>query len=737
MGSGLIVVVVMATGLLHMAREEKTIIAEDHRRGLAIAYFLIDKCLSHLIIQDQRKLYQTLHTEVLKEQISYAIIIDAHGQIISHNDLQELDKLKGGHNYAYALHYEQPASREEFVMSGGFKVHDLIVPINIAGDRFGTMLIGVSHKEIEHHIAAARKQLLEICIIFLGIGLVAFNLLVFLLVTPLKKLIRATEQVAQGDFNVLVELNRKDEFGQLASSFNLMTKQLNSTTVSKNYLDNIFNSAGNAIRVIGLDYSIQKVNHAFEELVGLPEAEILGRPCSKILGGNYCAPGLCPLASIQQGENQVSGETELKLANGKNLYVSISATPLCENGKLTGIIESIQDITQKKKLEVQREQMQLQFLQAQKMESVGRLAGGVAHDFNNLLTVILGFSDIIMGDASRDSKLYENVKIIKDASNKAAILTRQLLALSRKQILDVQVVNINELVQNMLNMLGRIIGEDITLEFKLQNQLPNIKADSGQLEQVLMNLTVNARDAMPQGGRLTVETDMVGISAAQSAASLQECSPGSYVQLKITDTGTGMSDEVVNNIFEPFFTTKDQHKGTGLGLSTVYAIVKQHQGHITVNSKPGSGTSFHLLFPATEEETTAGLVEEMAELRHGSESVLIVEDESSILRMLEEMLKTLGYKVFTATNGEDAFKICFSDNNGIDLIISDITMPGISGWELARKLKEAGNCSKIIFMSGYIQNEIDKDYAEVGVNFIQKPLLVRDLMDKMRRQLDH
>jgi len=400
-------------------------------------------------------------------------------------------------------------------------------------------------------------------------------------------------------------------------------------------------------------------------------------------------------------------------------------------GELQGAICMALDITDRKQLEEQ-------LRQAQKMEAVGRLAGGIAHDFNNLLMVIQGYADLMTERLAEGDPLRRNAEQIQTASQRATSLTRQLLAFSRKQMLAPKVLNVQSVVVEMEKILRRLIGEDIQLETSSAPDLGLIKADRSQIEQVILNLAVNARDAMPEGGRLTIETANVELdkAAAHPPAVL---SPGKYVMLAVTDNGCGMDAETQAHIFEPFFTTKEKGKGTGLGLATVYGIVKQSGGYVWVYSEPGRGTSFKVYLPRIEDEPTARGRDgksDARELPRGSETVLLVEDEKGVRELAREYLELTGYTVIAAEDGHTALELAAMHVGPIQLLMTDVVMPGISGRELAGRVKTLRPEIKVLFMSGYTdQAVVHHGILDTDAALLQKPFTMAALAAKLREIL--
>ncbi|MDI6764701.1 MAG: PAS domain S-box protein [Thermodesulfobacteriota bacterium] len=440
------------------------------------------------------------------------------------------------------------------------------------------------------------------------------------------------------------------------------------------------------------------------------------------------AVSLCITATSEKRPHQF--EYRMIAADGRIVWVRDIVTVIVENDqpvKLQGIMV---DITERKQLEEQLHQ-------SQKMEAIGKLAGGIAHDFNNLLTVIKGYSQLSLLDLKEDDPLKGNIEEIQSATDRASNLTRQILAFSRRQVMEMGVFDLDSLLKDLDKMLRRLIGEDIEIVSVMADDLGRVKADPGQIEQVIMNLGVNARDAMPGGGKLTIETANVELDE-EYARKHVAVTPGRYVMLSVSDTGVGMTPEVKEKIFEPFFTTKERGKGTGLGLSTVYGIVKQSGGNIWVYSEPGRGTTFKIYLPRVDEpldEVKKEVVE--GELPRGNETIIVVEDEEEVRRLAVEILRRQGYKVLEASQGLDAFHICEEHECPIHLLLTDVVMPRMSGRELADRAAEIYPEIKVLYMSGYTDNAIVRHgVLEKGMNFIQKPFTMNGLVRKVREVLD-
>jgi len=395
------------------------------------------------------------------------------------------------------------------------------------------------------------------------------------------------------------------------------------------------------------------------------------------------------------------------------------------------LVYTVRDLTPQRKLEDQ-------LLQAQKMEAVGQLAGGVAHDFNNLLTVIMSYSSLLLADLGANDAVRSDIQEISDAAERAAALTRQLLAFSRKQVLQMRAVNVNAVVTNVETMLRRLIGEDISLSTHLDSDVALINADPGQLEQVLINLAVNARDAMPGGGALTITTDNAELSNEHGERHLG-AAPGKYVMLAVTDTGSGMTRDVQQHLFEPFYTTKGPGKGTGLGLATVHGIVKQCGGDVYVYSELDHGTTFKVYFPrlANVADEIEILVEHDPVASQGTETLLLAEDDESIRALGARVLGSLGYNVLVARTGREALRIVAEYKGTIDLIATDVVMPEMNGSQLVEKVLEARPEIRVLFMSGYTDDEVMRRGVIDGQTaFLQKPFTPDMLARKVREVLD-
>ncbi len=451
-------------------------------------------------------------------------------------------------------------------------------------------------------------------------------------------------------------------------------------------------------------------------------------------------------------DNKLVGEVRKALAGKTGFYEDIyhsvtaeKATPVKVNfapikddkGRILGCVGIVEDITERKKAEKEQITLQEQLNQAQKMISIGRLAGGIAHDFNNMLTIINGYAEMMAEVLSPSDPMYESVQEIHDAGKRSAVVVRKLLAFARKQTISPVPINLNSGVSGMLKMLHRLIGENIELLWKPGNNLWMVKVDYSQVDQILANLVVNARDAIEAAGKIIIETGNTEIDEAY-CASQSGFSPGQFVMLAISDNGCGMNKEILENLFEPFFTTKTVGKGTGLGLPTVYGIVKQNSGFVNVYSEPGKGTTVRIYLPRhLSGDTCAAMAKkEEAPLKGRGETILILEDETEVLGVTKIMLERLEYKVLTATVAEKAMSLVLDHNGRIDLLITDIVMPEMNGRDFADQLNALYPEIKVLFMSGYTSNVIaHHNVLDEGLHFIEKPFTLKKLAGKVQEIL--
>jgi two-component system cell cycle sensor histidine kinase/response regulator CckA len=477
------------------------------------------------------------------------------------------------------------------------------------------------------------------------------------------------------------------------------------------------------------DGAIAALNPAFEAITGWSRAEWLGKPFEGLVHPADVHEALELFGRVLRGEPRPTSQFRVRTRKGEARIVEFSASAQLRDGRLVGILGIGRDATERVLLEQQ-------LRQAQKMEAIGRLAGGIAHDFNNILTAITGYVDLLLEDLPPGDARRHDAQEIRTAADRAAGLTRQLLAFSRQQVLQPRVVGLNGLVADIEKMLRRVLGEDIDLATRLEPALGAVKADPGQLEQVIMNLAVNARDAMPQGGKLTIETANAALDESYAREHFP-ATPGRYVLLAVSDTGTGMTPEVQAHLFEPFFTTKERGKGTGLGLATVYGIVKQSGGFIWVYTEPSHGSTFKVYLPRVDASVEPREATAPTGVGRGTETVLLAEDEAPVRAVARQILERHGYHVIEAPSAEAALDLARRYSGHIHLLLTDVVMPGLSGHDLAKQLAALRPDVRVIYMSGYTDDAITRHgVLEPGLAYVQKPFTPEGIARKVREVLD-
>ena len=747
--------VMSALVLIVEHRQREAIIREVQRRGDALARDLAAVSTGPLVLYSYTQLEQNVARLAIEADVAYAMILDRDGRVAAHDHRTEIvGTVLSGSALDRILSTEGTLT-QEIDRPDGEALYDFAVPIRVDSQRWGTARVGLSRRRMEAEIAATRRQLIGLAILVLAGAGLASALVARRIARPVRQLAAGAVAISRGELVQRVEPTTSDEIGQLAAAFNDMARQVHEQRSAlieqrsaleaahgelrqrfaelsdlKSYTDHILDSLVNGIVTLDLDGRVITLNGAAESLLGCPPvAAARGRHVTEVLAH---APELVvTLQAAIQWRTGRTGTVTLPGRLGNVVPVEITtATLKGGEGQDLGVIAIVRDLTAVRALEAQ-------LRHAQKMEAVGRLAGGVAHDFNNLLTVITGRSQLLLLKLPPESPLRRDVELVEETAHRASALTRQLLAFSRKQMVQPRVVDLNEIVRGMETMLGRLIGEDIGLATRLDPTAGCVRADPAQLEQMIVNLAVNARDAMPLGGRLTLETSFVRLdeSFARQYVGLRA---GPHVRLTVRDTGVGMDGLIKTHLFEPFFTTKGPGKGTGLGLATVYGIVTQSGGAIRVESEPGQGAAFTIDLPRVDAPADArGDLGIPTAAPHGSETVLLVEDEPEVRRLARDILHEQGYTVLEATDGDDALKIGREHGGPIHLLVTDVVMPQMGGRELADRLMAGRSETKVLYVSGYTDDAIlHQGVSETGTAFLPKPFTAWALSQKVREVLD-
>jgi len=554
----------------------------------------------------------------------------------------------------------------------------------------------------------------------------------------LQQMDAAVRALARGEFHQRVNVGGSDEIGRLARVFNDMSERVSvlyeSLQRSEAQFRSLIENVSDFIVVVQADGTIRYASPSFEREAG-EGLSVVGKNLVDLAVDEDQTAVLNLITAVQvkppgavEARAPIEAEFHVHRRGGGVRNLEVSATNLLQHPAVNGIVINARDVTERRKLEEQ-------LMRAQRMEAIGTLSGGVAHDFNNILTVILGHTEVLL-QALKSSPLSAHLKSIEEASRRASALTRQLLAFSRKQVLQPTVFNLNTLIVDLDKMLRRMISEDIELETVTDPKLGTVKADPGQIEQVVMNLVVNARDAIKDGGRITIETANVTLDEDYVREHAGARS-GPHVMLAVSDTGAGIASDVLPHIFEPFFTTKEVGRGTGLGLSTVYGIVKQSSGNVWVYSQPGRGSTFKIYLPRVDEPALVAAEPAQPAVESGAETVLLVEDEPALRDLIKIALSGHGFTVLDVGNPADAITLCKKHTAPLHLLLTDVIMPGMDGPALAKQVQKERPDIKVLYMSGYATNFIVHDgVVDSGTNFLEKPFHPRALLHKVREVLD-
>jgi PAS domain S-box-containing protein len=622
----------------------------------------------------------------------------------------------------------------------------LFQTITLNGKSIGTIFIEADLIDLSARLTRFLEIDFLVLLASLAVVFVLSSRLQRIISDPIRELADTALSVStRENYSIRATKRGNDEIGLLFDQFNSMLDRIqqrdtalqeaqneleNRVVERTSYLNALIENSPLAILVLDSAEKVQLCNPAFEILFQFVRQAVIGKPVVELFPNERMLAEANADSGATSNRPPVNQTTRRTRKDGSFVDVELHRVPLTVHGRVLGSMSIYQDVTERGVLE-------RQLRNAQKMEAVGRLSGGIAHDFNNLLGVILGYIQVIKRNLVSGNSLYEYAEEVEKASQRAVALTRQLLAYSRQQVLEPVILNLNTLVSEMEKMLPRLIGEDIQLNLILDPAIGQVKADPGQIEQVVMNLAVNARDAMPDGGKLTIQTADAEIEKA-FAREHPGSVPGKYVTLAVTDNGTGMDPETQAQIFEPFYTTKGRDKGTGLGLATVYGVVKQSSGYITVESEKGKGSLFTIYLPRFEQPVTVPTKSSPEPLTtRGSETILLVEDAEPLRMLAQLFLKENGYRVLMAADGAEAQQVAAQIAGPIHLLLTDVVMPGINGRVLAERLAPSHPAMKVLFMSGYTDSFIaGPGVLEPGTHLLRKPFTEDALVRKVRELLD-
>ncbi len=617
-------------------------------------------------------------------------------------------------------------------------------PVRLGETMVGWCQLVFDTSYLKHSLAAVQKKAVFWGFVTWLLAVIGASLVSAFIIKPLHTIMGIVDEVSSGVFGRQSAIEGPQEIRQLAEAFNTMTDEIENREtllkLSENRFRSLVEEINDVVWEIDENELITYVSPAIEHILGYQPDELIGKVPYAFMAKDEAARVSSILQHYAEKKLGFKSISYSKLhKNGQEVIFETSGQPIvAADGQLKGYRGVERDITAKELAADERKQLEQQLQQSQKMESIGRLAGGVAHDFNNILSVINGYSEICLLKMAEDNPYRQEIETIFESGKRAARLTQQLLAFSRKQIVRKEFFALNDEIVDIRRMLDRLLGEDITIVFDLRDDLWPIKADRSQMEQVILNLAVNARDAMPVGGTLTIETKNITLDEENTDEQYQICS-GDYVLLAISDTGQGLSLEMKEKIFEPFFTTKEQGKGAGLGLATVYGIIKQSHGEIFVTSAQGMGTTFKIYLPRAAKQSAPvhEIVSKETIVSPGAETIMLVEDEEAVRHMAVELLMGLGYTVLEAENGEDALEIYKRYHGQVDLLLTDVVMPKMSGPSLAKRMQKLRPDMKVLFMSGYTENDIvHHGVLADDVTFLAKPINLKNLSKAVRTIFD-
>lgn len=726
------------------------LIRQMEKRGEAIADSLAQSVVTPLYQFDLETLFEILQAVKRQTDVAYAYVYDLDGRIV-HDGTKDIRLF----NRLLTDEISQRALRsDKLSIQMGEDVMDVSSPILIGRERLGGVRVGLSLKrirtELEHSRATLmniteadmRKNLYAVGLITLALsllGILSSFLVATGLVKPIKLLSSTTSRIGRGEYDVDIPIHRSDEIGDLADAFRRMTAELKATTVSRNFVRDIIEHMADALIVLAPDGTIQMVNPAACDLTGYSEKELIGQSAALVL------PDFAGLFTSEADDSLIAGEvrtgveTTYRTRKGLHTPVVFSAAAMYgPHGQVQGAVCVAHSILERRKVEQERAVLHEQFRQAQKMQAVGTLASGIAHDFNNILQVIGAHIHLLRTKDGRSAGMEHDLAEMERAVERASGLVRRLLTFGRKVKPETKPVDLNDVIVQTVKMLERTMPKMIDIQVQLAESLKTVSGDPDQLESVLINLGANARDAMPDGGVLTFATRNVRLDP-EATETPPDAPQGECVELTVSDTGSGMDAATAERVFEPFFTTKEIGRGTGLGLAMVYGVVQAHGGCVHLTSVIGRGTSFRIYLPAWKAQAaqTVFPAPQASGEWSGTESVLVVDDEAAIRETTKDVLETHGYTVWTAPDGETALEFVQRQPDAVDLVVLDLSMPGMGGHNLLRQLVRLNPNLKALVASGCLDGRQTRELLLEGAKgFLHKPFRLMDLLKTVRVTLD-
>jgi PAS domain S-box-containing protein len=694
----------------------------------SLAKILGQNCEAALAFQIPEEAGRVLTSLSVRPSVIYAVVLDKKGKAFA-----SYGRALGGS----AGNGRRPDDRSDNPLPGFMQISQ---KIEREGTVIGSLILVDDMRGIKKARVIAVSMMLIAVLISTGVAFVMISFLQRLISGPVLLLSSAAEQISkEQDFSLRAEKHGNDEVGQLVDNFNAMIGQIEKRnedlSASEKRFRTLVDQAVDAFFLFDPKGRIVDVNQCACESLGYTRDELLSLSIQDIDAGEAAGKSDEKAWGNMQPHVPVTNETVHRRKDGMTFPAEVRLGIMEISGSLF-IMGLARNISERRESEREKKKLEMQLQQSQKMEAVGHLAGGIAHDFNNMLTAIIGYGNLLDMAIEKESPLKHYVEQILESSEKSADLTRQLLTFSRKQVIISKQGDLNQLIRGMEKLLGRIIGEDIEFVTHLAGKALTVMMDSGQIEQVLMNLCTNARDAMPHGGLLSIGTDTVYLGDEYIETNVIN-KAGMYALMSVTDSGKGMDETTRQRIFEPFFTTKEVGKGSGLGLAIVYGIIQQHSGHISVYSEPGKGSTFRIYLPLVESEAEAAIPAEIITPKRGTETILVAEDNEDVRKLERKVLEGFGYTVIEAVDGEDAINKFEENKERIQLALLDVIMPKKSGKEVYDNIKKVKPDMKILFSSGYTADIIStKGILEEKMDFISKPVSPNYLLSKIREILD-